>query len=72
VEEQGDQIAFVDGTCAMCYGRHSDKPICHLYVGSLTEAVLWATGVEYAIRETHCVASGDDFCRFEIGEPVTA
>jgi predicted hydrocarbon binding protein len=36
-------------------------------VGSLTEAVQWATGKEYEITETHCLAKGDEYCRFEVG-----
>src|SRR5512145_1629829 len=43
VDESGDRIAYVEATCAICYGRHSETPICHLYVGSIAEAVLWAT-----------------------------
>jgi predicted hydrocarbon binding protein len=36
-------------------------------VGSVGEAVLWATGVEHEITETHCLARGDEYCRFEVG-----
>ncbi len=68
VDESGDRIAYAEATCAICYGRHSETPICHLYVGSITEAVLWATGKEHEVIETHCLAKGDDYCRFEIGD----
>lgn len=71
VEESGGVIAYFERTCSICYGRKSTQPICHLYIGSLTEAVRWATGVEHAVRETHCVAKGDETCRFEIGEAQT-
>jgi predicted hydrocarbon binding protein len=67
VDESGENIAYVEKTCAMCWGRQSELPICHLYVGSVGEAVLWATGVEHEIVETHCLAKGDEYCRFEIG-----
>ncbi|NTU55352.1 MAG: hypothetical protein HGA79_03785 [Anaerolineales bacterium] len=67
VDDSGDRLAYVDATCAICHSRHSDRPICHLYIGSLTEAVQWATGKEYEIVETHCSAKGDEFCRFEVG-----
>jgi len=69
VDEQGDTIAYIEKTCGICWGRQSDQPICHLYVGSVGEAVLWATGVEYEIVETHCLAKGDEYCRFEVGAP---
>jgi hypothetical protein len=68
VEEEGDKIAYCESTCAICLGRHSSEPVCHLYVGSVGEAVRWATGAEYGIIETHCIAKGDKYCRFEIGE----
>jgi predicted hydrocarbon binding protein len=68
IDESGDKLAYVESTCAICHGRHSETPICYLYVGSITEAVQWATGREYEIRETHCIAKGDEYCRFEVGE----
>lgn len=67
VDDSGDRLAYVDATCAICHSRHSDRPICHLYIGSLTEAVQWATGKEYEIVETHCSGKGDEYCRFEVG-----
>jgi hypothetical protein len=69
LDESGGKIAYVDPTCAICNGRHSETPICYLYIGSVGEAVQWATGREYEITETHCLAKGDEYCRFEIGEP---
>jgi len=60
------KIAFVERTCANCYGRISANPVCHMYIGVISEAVQWATGKDYDIRETHCVARGDEFCRYEV------
>lgn len=71
VDESGDKLAYVESTCAICNGRHSADPICHLYVGSVAEAVNWATGKEYVVTETHCLAKGDEYCRFEVGEVRT-
>lgn len=68
LDESDGRLAYVESTCAICNGRHSDKPICHLYVGSVSEAVQWATGKEYEVTETHCLAKGDEYCRFEVGE----
>jgi len=70
VEEQGEAIAYCESTCAICLSRRSDQPICHLYVGSVGEAVRWATDQEYEITETHCIAKGDPHCRFEVGKAV--
>ena len=68
VEDSGERIAYMESTCAVCYGRQSSDPICHLYAGSIAEAVQWATGREFRIIETHCLAKGDEYCRFEVGE----
>ena len=68
LEENDGVLAYVESTCAICNGRHSEKPICYLYIGSISEAVQWATGKEYNVIETHCIAKGDDYCRFEIGD----
>jgi len=70
VEEENGKIAYVDSSCAICHSRESDKPICYLYLGSLGEAVEWATGKTYEITETHCMAKGDPHCRFEVGEAL--
>lgn len=69
MEEKNNIVAFVDRSCAVCWGRESTQPVCHLYIGSVGEAVLWATGVEHEIIETHCMARGDEYCRFEVGAP---
>src|SRR6185503_7732617 len=68
LDESGERLAYMESTCAICYGRHSEAPICYLYVGSISEAIQWATGREYQVVETHCVAKGDPYCRFEIGD----
>ncbi len=70
VEEKDGVIAYCERTCGICYGRKSEQPICHLYVGSIGEAVRWATDTNFDIRETHCVAKGDEYCRFEVGEAL--
>lgn len=68
VEESGDRVAYIESTCAICHSRESQEPICHLYVGSIGEAVQWATGHAHEIIETHCLAKGDPYCRFEVGD----
>lgn len=68
VDDADGKLAYVESTCAICMGRHSEQPICHLYIGSVGEAVRWATEKEYEIIETHCIAKGDPYCRFEVGE----
>jgi hypothetical protein len=69
LDESGDSLAYCEATCAICHGRVSEEPICFLYLGSIGEAVRWATGRDYEIVETHCIAMGEPYCRFEVGEP---
>jgi predicted hydrocarbon binding protein len=68
VDESGERIAYVDATCSICYARKSAEPICTLYIGSIGEAVAWATGQPHEVIEAHCMAKGDPYCRFEIGD----
>lgn len=68
VDDSGERVAYLETTCAICHSRASETPICHLYIGSIGEAVRWATGREHIITETHCLAKGDPYCRFEVGE----
>jgi predicted hydrocarbon binding protein len=69
VQEVNGTLVFTDYACVSCHTRHSPGPVCHLYVGSLQEAMTYATSKDFRdfdIVETHCLAQGDDFCRFEI------
>jgi predicted hydrocarbon binding protein len=72
VDDSGEHVAYLETTCGICHSRTSEKPICHLYVGSISEAVRWATGREHHVTETHCLAKGDPYCRFEVGEAKDA
>ncbi|NJN05351.1 MAG: hypothetical protein HC814_01645 [Rhodobacteraceae bacterium] len=68
LDESDGKLAYIESTCAICNGRQSETPVCHLYIGSVSEAVQWATGREYEVTETHCLAKGDEYCRFQIGD----
>lgn len=68
VDSRGGAISYLTPTCSICYGRHSETPVCHLFVGSVEEAIKWATGDDLTVRETHCIAKGDPYCRYEVVE----
>ncbi len=73
VQDQAGVLVYTDYACTICHTRHSDTPVCHLYRGTLGEAMAFATGkafLDFEIVETHCKASGDDFCRFEIRDKI--
>ena len=69
-------IAFQDGlhiftnhTNAIPHMRVSDGPVCHMLVGSLGQAMAFATGKtfqDFDVQETMCRATGAPSCRFEI------
>ena len=64
VQETPQGFVFADFTCGVCCCRKAEHPICHLYIGSISEAVKWATGQEYEVREIECRATGAQACRF--------
>ena len=64
VQETPQGFVFADCTCGVCCCRKAEHPICHLYIGSIGEAVKWATGQEYDVREIECRATGAEACRF--------
>jgi bacteriochlorophyll 4-vinyl reductase len=64
VQETPQGMAFADFTCGVCCCREADHPVCHLYVGSISEAVKWATGQDHTVREIACRAMGAEACRF--------
>jgi predicted hydrocarbon binding protein len=68
--EDDNTLAYLEDTCAICHGRKSTESVCHLYTGSIAEAVRWATGEAHEIIETHCMAKGDPYCRFEVGNVI--
>ncbi|MCP5096896.1 MAG: hypothetical protein GY943_15210 [Chloroflexi bacterium] len=69
VREKGNVLIYSDYACTICHTRHHDHSICHLYIGTLSEAMSFATGKsfrEFEVIETLCRAKGDPCCRFEI------
>jgi hypothetical protein len=69
VKDEGGVLVFTDYACVSCHTRHAEEPVCHLYAGSLQEAMAYATGKDFQdfeVIETHCRANGDGVCRFEI------
>ena len=68
IEDTPEGPVFADYSCAICHERETDKPICHLYIGSIGEAVQWATGQDYSVREISCRGLGDRACRFLVEE----
>ena len=66
IEHRNGQISIIEQDCSVCCGLESEAPICHLRTGFLSEAVNWATGTEYDLVETDCIAAGDPYCRYSV------
>jgi predicted hydrocarbon binding protein len=72
VEEQQDHFIYTIHRCPVCFGRHTDKPCCHIATGLLQEGLKWLSGGrEFRVIETHCIAAGEKTCDFNIyKEPI--
>lgn len=67
VRELDDRFVYTIKKCPVCWGRHSDRAICHGAVGLLQGGVHWVSGgKDFAVVETECKAKGDQDCVFEI------
>jgi predicted hydrocarbon binding protein len=65
VEERDSDFVYIIEQCPVCWGRKSDKPICHAAMGLLQEGLRWVSGgKEFRVEEFKCVATGDDTCEF--------
>ena len=57
--------------CPYCAGTTADQGVCFFPQGFYAEAMRWATGNNYPVEETECIAAGGQVCRFRIGrEPA--
>ncbi len=72
VEEKQDHFIYTIHKCPVCYGRHIEKPGCHIATGLIQEGLKWVSGgYEFRVVETRCIAAGDPVCDFMImKEPV--
>jgi predicted hydrocarbon binding protein len=68
LEEKDNHLAYIDQDCLNCYHLRSTTPLCSLTAGFIAESVHWAGGSEIRVEETHCIAMGDPYCRFQIGD----
>jgi hypothetical protein len=69
VEEKEDHFLYVIDRCPVCWGRHSDSPICHAAMGIIQEGLNWGTGgLRFKTAEVSCIARGDSSCSFTISK----
>ena len=72
VLEEDDHFLYVIERCPVCWGRHSETPICHAALGIIQEGLNWGTGgLSFKTAEVSCIAKGDPACNFVISkEPL--
>jgi predicted hydrocarbon binding protein len=72
VEETDTNYLWHIERCPICWGRHSNTPVCHGVVGMLQEALYWVSGGKFfSVEEYLCVARGDPACTVRIDrEPL--
>ena len=66
LEEDRDAFYFVVEECPCHWRGKKDKPICHVTVGVLTEAMAFATGKRIRVDEVECIATGAPVCKYRI------
>jgi predicted hydrocarbon binding protein len=72
VEETETEFLYTMKPCPVCWGRRSDKPMCHAGIGLLQEGLKWLSGgQEFKVYETKCIGCGDEACLLVVQkEPV--
>lgn len=66
-EETPDLFRWHIERCAVCWGRETDSPCCHMAVGVLQESLYWvSTGRHFKVEEVACIAQGDSSCIIQI------
>jgi predicted hydrocarbon binding protein len=72
VEETPTEYIYYMAPCPVCWGRKSDKPMCHAGAGLLQEGLRWVSGGhEFRVQEARCVGCGDPACELHVQkEPI--
>lgn len=70
LEEDRDAFYFVAEECPCHWRGKKDKPVCHVTVGVLTEAMTFATGKPIRVEEVECIAAGGSACKYRIDKKV--
>lgn len=57
---------LVDHDSPTARGQSHTEPVCFVTLGLVQESLLWATGQEYDVQETFCLATSGDGCKFHV------
>jgi predicted hydrocarbon binding protein len=67
--ECDEGVALEMSPCFWCHGLKTKSPICFQSVGFEFAAARWILGQDIKVEETHCIATGDEMCRFVMHRP---
>ncbi len=72
VQEFHDYFIYTIHRCPVCWGRHVDRPACHMATGLIQEGLKWVSGgKEFKVVQITCHGAGDEKCNFQIvKEPI--
>jgi predicted hydrocarbon binding protein len=69
IMEQEVGLIYEISPCYLCNGLRTKNAICYIQVGFMARAAEWIMGKEAVVKETLCIAKGDDRCRFVVVKP---
>ncbi|MBN1573253.1 MAG: hypothetical protein JW984_08680 [Deltaproteobacteria bacterium] len=67
--EQEVGLIYEISPCYLCEGLRTKNAICYIQVGFMAGAAEWIMGKKTVVKETLCIAKGDDRCRFVVVRP---
>jgi hypothetical protein len=73
VIEYEDHFIYTLERCSMCWQRETDRPVCHIAVGIIQEALKWLSGGrEFKVEMISCMGSGAEKGQIRINkEPLS-
>lgn len=67
IEEDAEAWYYVATECPCAFRERTEKgPACFTTVGTIQEALKWATGKHYRVQEVECIAAGGSTCRYRV------
>lgn len=67
LDEDEEAWYYIVDECPCAFRKRTEKTVaCYTTVGTLQEALKWATGKHYRVQEVECLAAGGVQCKYRI------